>query len=102
MYENLKEQVFLANLELVRHGLVVLTWGNVSQIDRKAGMVAIKPSGVIYGRMRVDQIVILDLEGNKIEGELNPSSDALTHLELYRRFPSIGGITHTHSRHATQ
>jgi L-ribulose-5-phosphate 4-epimerase len=101
MYEQLKQQVCRANLELVEHGLVVFTWGNVSQIDRKAGVVAIKPSGVDYDELNPEQIVVLDLEGKVIDGTLRPSSDTPTHLELYRSFKSVGGITHTHSRNAT-
>lgn len=97
----LKEQVCAANLELVAHRLVVFTWGNVSQIDRASGLVAIKPSGVSYEALKPDDIVVLDLEGNIVEGKLRPSSDTPTHLELYRRFEGIGGITHTHSRYAT-
>ena len=102
MYNDIKERVFQANMELVQHNLVVFTWGNVSEIDRKRGIVAIKPSGVSYDRMTPDQMVILDLDGHLIDGDLRPSSDTPTHLELYRHFKTIGGITHTHSRHATQ
>ncbi|NQV33337.1 MAG: class II aldolase/adducin family protein, partial [Phycisphaeraceae bacterium] len=101
MYQEIKERVFQANLELVEHGLVVFTFGNVSEIDRHVGVVAIKPSGVSYDDMRPDQIVILDLKGHVIDGDLRPSSDTPTHLELYRHFKNIGGITHTHSCHAT-
>ena len=93
----LKNDVFERNLELVRHGLVVLTWGNVSGIDRAAGLVAIKPSGVPYDRMTAEDIVVVDLEGKAVEGTLRPSSDLPTHLALYRAFPSVGGIVHTHS-----
>ena len=100
-YADIKRRVYLANIALPKAGLVTLTWGNVSEIDREAGIVAIKPSGVSYEEMTEDDIVIIDLDGNKVEGELNPSSDTPTHLELYRRYPSIGGITHTHSRYAT-
>jgi L-ribulose-5-phosphate 4-epimerase len=102
MYQDIKERVFQANLELVKHGLVVSTFGNVSEIDRKRGIVAIKPSGVSYGQMTPDQMVILDVDGHLIDGELRPSSDTRTHLELYRHFKNVHGITHTHSRHATQ
>ena len=102
MYSDIKERVFEANLELVKQGLVVFTFGNVSEIDRKKGIVAIKPSGVSYDQMTPDQIVILDVDGHPIDGDLRPSSDTPTHLELYRRFKDIHGITHTHSRHATQ
>lgn len=97
----LKEQVCEANLELVDYDLVVFTWGNVSQIDRESGLVAIKPSGVSYDTLCPDDIVVLDLQGNIVEGDLRPSSDTPTHLELYREFKNIGGITHTHSRFAT-
>ena len=100
-YSDIKRRVYLANIALPRAGLVTLTWGNVSEIDREAGIVAIKPSGVSYEEMTEDDIVIIDLDGNKVEGELNPSSDTPTHLELYRRYPGVGGITHTHSRYAT-
>jgi len=101
MYESLKQQVCKANLELVEHKLVVFTWGNVSQIDRKTGVVAIKPSGVDYADLTPDLIVVLDLDGRVVEGRLRPSSDTPTHLELYRCFKDMGGITHTHSRSAT-
>ncbi len=97
MFEELKRRVYEANLKLVEYDLVVLTWGNVSAIDRERGIVAIKPSGVPYGTMKAEDMVLLDLDGNKIEGDLNPSSDTPTHLELYRRFEDIGGIVHTHS-----
>jgi L-ribulose-5-phosphate 4-epimerase len=101
MYNDIKERVFEANLELVEHGLVVSTFGNVSEIDRKKGFVAIKPSGVSYDEMTPDQIVILDVDGHLIDGDLRASSDTPTHLALYRQFKDIGGITHTHSCHAT-
>ena len=97
MLEELKEQVFKANLQLVKYGLVVLTWGNVSGIDREKGLFVIKPSGVPYDDMKASDMVVMDLEGNKVEGDLNPSSDTPTHLELYRNFRNIGGIVHTHS-----
>ena len=93
----LKNDVFRRNLELVEHGLVVLTWGNVSGIDREAGLVAIKPSGVPYAGMTAEDIVVVDLEGHAVEGTLRPSSDLPTHLALYRAFPTVGGIVHTHS-----
>ena len=93
----LKNDVFRRNLELVEHGLVVLTWGNVSGIDREAGLVAIKPSGVAYDAMTAEDIVVVDLEGHAVEGTLRPSSDLPTHLALYRAFPTVGGIVHTHS-----
>lgn len=101
MYSEIKRRVYLANMMLKEHGLITLTWGNVSEIDRERGIIAIKPSGVDYDKMTEDDIVILDLDGNRVDGRLNPSSDTPTHLELYKRFPAIGGITHTHSRFAT-
>ena len=101
MLEEMKERVLKANLALAEYKLVTLTWGNVSEIDREKGLVAIKPSGVRYEDMKASDIVVVDLDGNKVDGELEPSSDTATHLELYRRFSSIGGITHTHSRFAT-
>lgn len=102
MLEELKEQVLKANLLLPRYGLVTFTWGNVSGIDREKGLVAIKPSGVEYDNMSADDIVVVDLEnGKKVEGTLNPSSDTPTHLTLYRAFPNVRGIVHTHSRWAT-
>lgn len=98
----LKQQVFEANLALPRHHLVTFTWGNVSAIDRSSGLVAIKPSGVEYDGMTVDDIVVVELEsGRTVEGSKKPSSDTATHLALYRAFADIGGIVHTHSRHAT-
>lgn len=97
MLEELKKKVFEANLQLVKYNLVVLTWGNVSAIDREKGLFVIKPSGVPYDTMKADDMVVMDLNGNKVEGELNPSSDTPTHLELYRSFKDIGGIVHTHS-----
>lgn len=99
--QELKQQVFQANLDLVRHGLVIFTWGNVSGIDREKGWVVIKPSGVSYDGMKADDMVVVDLEGNRVEGGYKPSSDTATHLELYKAFPSIGGIVHTHSTYAT-
>lgn len=101
MLEKLKEQVWKANLQLPAHGLVVFTWGNVSGIDRESGLFVIKPSGVEYDKLRPEDMVVMDLNGNKVEGDLNPSSDTPTHLELYRNFPAIGGVVHTHSRWAT-
>lgn len=101
MLEKLKEQVWKANLQLPAHGLVVFTWGNVSGLDRESGLFVIKPSGVEYDKLRPEDMVVMDLEGHKVEGELNPSSDTPTHLELYRNFPAIGGVVHTHSRWAT-
>ncbi len=100
MLEDLKKQVYEANMELPRRGLVTYTWGNVSGIDRERGLIVIKPSGVEYDELRPEDLVVLDLEGNRVEGELNPSSDTKTHLELYRAFPQLGGIVHTHSAHA--
>ena len=102
MLEKLKEQVCQANLQLPGHNLVVFTWGNVSGIDRATGLMVIKPSGVSYENMTPDDMVVVRLEdGNRVEGTLSPSSDTPTHLELYRRFPALGGIVHTHSRWAT-
>lgn len=100
MLKELRERVLKANLELPKYGLVTFTWGNVSEIDRETGLVAIKPSGVDYDVMTVDDIVIVDLQGNRVWGDKKPSSDTPTHLELYRQFPDIGGVVHTHSRHA--
>ena len=100
MLEKLKQQVYEANMELPRRGLVTYTWGNVSGIDRESGLFVIKPSGVEYDELRPEDLVVLDLEGNKVEGKLNPSSDTKTHIELYKAFPEIGGIVHTHSTHA--
>lgn len=97
MLEELKEKVFETNLKLVEYGLVVLTWGNVSGIDREKGLFVIKPSGVPYDTMKASDMVVMDLEGNKVEGDLNPSSDTPTHLELYRNYKDIGGVVHTHS-----
>jgi L-ribulose-5-phosphate 4-epimerase len=99
--EALKDEVFQANLGLIMHGLVVFTWGNVSAIDRKSGLVVIKPSGVSYDDMTVRDMVVVDLNGNVVEGKLKPSSDTPTHLVLYSAFPEIGGVVHTHSTYAT-
>ncbi len=101
MLEELKAKVCQANLDLVRHGLVVFTWGNVSAIDRASGLVVIKPSGVSYDAMKPEDMVVVDLDGNVVEGSLNPSSDTPTHVVLYKAFPNIGGIVHTHSTFAT-
>lgn len=101
MFNTLKETVLTANLALPEYGLVTFTWGNVSEIDRKQKVIAIKPSGVEYSTMKKEDIVIVDLDGNRLEGNLNPSSDTATHIELYKAFPQIGGIVHTHSRYAT-
>ena len=100
MLENLKQKVYEANLKLVEYKLVLFTWGNVSEIDRESGLVVIKPSGVDYDKMTPDDMVVMNLNGEKVEGRLNPSSDTPTHLELYRRFPEIGGVAHTHSTFA--
>jgi L-ribulose-5-phosphate 4-epimerase len=99
--KDLKEAVLEANLELPKRGLVTFTWGNVSGIDRKQGLIVIKPSGVPYEELRLEHLVVLDLEGRKMEGKLNPSSDTATHLVLYQNFKEIGGVVHTHSRWAT-
>ena len=101
MYEDIKKQVLEANLMLPKYGLITFTWGNVSAIDREKGIIVIKPSGVEYDGMTADDMVVLDLDGNKVEGSLNPSSDTPTHVELYKAFPNIGGVVHTHSRWAT-
>ncbi len=101
MLEALKEAVWAANLELDRRGLVTYTWGNVSGIDRGAGVFAIKPSGVDYADLRPEDMVLVDLDGNVVDGRWRPSSDTPTHLELYRAFPLCGGVAHTHSREAT-
>lgn len=101
MLENLKKEVMAANLELPERNLVTYTWGNVSGIDREKELVVIKPSGVPYDEMKLEDMVVVDLEGNKVEGELNPSSDTATHLVLYNEFSGIGGIIHTHSPWAT-
>ena len=102
MLKELKHKVYEANLDLVKNGLVLFTWGNVSGIDRKRGLVVIKPSGVSYAQMKPDYMVVVDLEtGQVVEGDMNPSSDTPTHLVLYRSFPNIGGIVHTHSTYAT-
>lgn len=101
MLEELKEQVWKANLELPKYNLVTFTWGNVSGIDREKGIFAIKPSGVPYEELKPEHIVLIDLDGNKVEGDMNPSSDTPTHLELYKAFPECGGIVHTHSTWAT-
>ena len=101
MLEELKEEVFKANLELPKKGLVLFTWGNVSAIDKKTKLIVIKPSGVDYETMRVEDMVVVDLDGNIVEGKLNPSSDTPTHIELYKSFTEIGGVVHTHSTNAT-
>lgn len=102
MLEKLKETVCQANLDLVKHGLVIFTWGNVSGIDREKGLVVIKPSGVSYDNMKPSDMVVVDLAtGKVVEGDLNPSSDTPTHLVVYRAFPEVGGVVHTHSTYAT-
>lgn len=101
MLEEMKKRVYEANVSLKNSGLVVLTWGNVSEIDREKGLVVIKPSGVDYEMMSANDMVVVDLNGNRVEGDLNPSSDLDTHLALYKAFPEIGGVAHTHSRWAT-
>lgn len=101
MLEELKQKVYEANMELPRRGLITYTWGNVSGIDREKGLFVIKPSGVDYDVSKPSDMVVMDLEGNKVEGEMNPSSDTATHVELYNAFKEIGGIVHTHSPHAT-
>lgn len=101
MLEQLKEEVFRANLDLVKHGLVIFTWGNVSAIDRERGLVVIKPSGVSYDTMKATDMVVVDLDGNVVEGSLKPSSDTATHIALYKAFENIGGVVHTHSTYAT-
>ena len=99
--KELKQEVFEANTQLVKYNLVTLTWGNVSAINRAEGLVVIKPSGIDYDNMTIDDMVVIDVEGNLIEGKWKPSSDTPTHLKLYKAFPQIGGITHTHSNYAT-
>lgn len=101
MLEALKQLVYEANMELPKYGLVTFTWGNVSAIDREKGLFVIKPSGVDYEKLRPEDMVVMDLEGNKVEGSFNPSSDTATHLEMYKAFPEMGGIVHTHSSWAT-
>lgn len=101
MLKKLKKKVFKANLDLVKHGLVLFTWGNASAIDREKGLVVIKPSGVQYDDMKADDMVVVDLDGNVVEGDCKPSSDTATHLVLYKDFPDIGGVVHTHSEWAT-
>lgn len=101
MLEELKQQVYEANMLLPKHKLVTFTWGNVSGIDREKGLFVIKPSGVDYDKLTPEDMVVMDLEGNRVEGHYNPSSDTATHLEIYKAFPKIGGIVHTHSSYAT-
>ena len=101
MLEELKRRVYEANMLLPRYGLVTFTWGNASEIDRETGIFAIKPSGVDYDKLTPEDMVLVDLNGNKVEGKYNPSSDTATHVELYKAFPQIGGVVHTHSSYAT-
>ncbi len=101
MLEELKKRVYEANMLLPAHGLVTFTWGNVSEIDRESGIFAIKPSGVDYDKLKPEDMVLVDLDGKKVEGKYNPSSDTATHVELYKAFAEIGGIVHTHSSYAT-
>jgi len=101
MLEELKKKVYEANMMLPQYGLVTFTWGNVSAIDKESGLFVIKPSGVEYDKLTPDDMVVMDLEGNRVEGKYNPSSDTPTHLELYKAFPEIGGVVHTHSSYAT-
>lgn len=101
MLEDLKQSVLEANLELPKKGLVTYTWGNVSGIDRQSNLVVIKPSGIPYEDLKVEDLVVIDLDGNQVEGKLKPSSDTSTHLVIYRNFKQVGGVTHTHSRWAT-
>ena len=100
MLEKLKEKVWKANLQLPEYHLVTFTWGNASEIDRESGLFVIKPSGVPYETLKPEHMVVMDLDGNRVEGDLNPSTDMETHLELYKAFPEIGGIVHTHSTYA--
>ena len=100
MLEELKRNVYEANIELLRRKLTIYTWGNVSGIDREKGLFVIKPSGVAYEELKPEHMVVMDLQGNKVEGDLNPSSDTKTHLELYNAYPQLGGIVHTHSPYA--
>lgn len=101
MLEELKEIVLRANLELPKKNLVTYTWGNVSGIDREKGLVVIKPSGVPYEELKAEDMVVLDMDGNKVEGDMRPSSDTPTHIALYKEYPELGGVVHTHSRYAT-
>lgn len=101
MLEQLKKEVYEANMELPKRGLITYTWGNVSGIDRESGLFVIKPSGVDYDKLSPEDMVVMDLDGNRVEGDLNPSSDTPTHIELYKAFEDLGGIVHTHSPWAT-
>ncbi len=100
MLEELKKKVYEANMLLPKYKLITFTWGNVSEVDRESGLFVIKPSGVDYDKLRPEDMVVMDLNGNKVEGDYNPSTDTPTHLELYNAFPAIGGVVHTHSTHA--
>ncbi len=101
MLEELKKRVYEANMLLPKYGLVTFTWGNVSEIDRESGIFAIKPSGVDYEKLTPDDMVLVDLDGKKVEGKYNPSSDTATHVEIYKVFQEVGGVVHTHSSYAT-
>lgn len=101
MLEKLKEEVLRSNLDLVKYGVVIFTWGNVSAIDKKTGLVVIKPSGVDYSVMKAEDMVVVDINGNVVEGRYRPSTDLPTHLEIYKAYPDVGGVVHTHSSHAT-
>ena len=101
MLEELKQRVYEANMLLPKYGLVTFTWGNVSEIDRESGIFAIKPSGVDYDKLTPEDMVLVDLDGNRVEGRYNPSSDTATHVELYKAYKEIGGVVHTHSSYAT-
>ena len=101
MLEELKKAVYEANMDLPKYGLVTFTWGNVSGIDRESGLFVIKPSGVDYDKLTPDDMVVMDLNGNRVEGKYKPSSDTPTHLEIYKAFPEVGGVVHTHSSYAT-
>ncbi|MBF0845172.1 class II aldolase/adducin family protein, partial [Streptococcus danieliae] len=100
LLKELRQRVYEANIALPQHGLVKFTWGNVSAIDREAGLIVIKPSGVDYDLLSPENMVVTDLDGNVVEGDLNPSSDLATHVELYKAFPNVGGVVHTHSTEA--
>lgn len=97
MLENLKQEVYYANMQLQEKGLIIYTWGNVSGIDKENGLMVIKPSGVDYDTMKQEDMVVVDLDGNVVEGHYKPSSDTATHIELYKQYPEIGGVVHTHS-----
>ncbi len=96
MLEKLKEEVLRSNLDLVKYGVVIFTWGNVSAIDRETGLVVIKPSGVDYSVMKAEDMVVVDINGNVVEGRYRPSTDLPTHLEIYKAYPDVGGVVHTH------